>query len=153
MRGVEAGHLPLRDFIDGIDVIDALGAARRIALMHRVQAQKAGLALRLRLAPLADLHRRGPRLGVVQAPLAITLAMAQVVQMSHRDRGQPRVFAPSVDVKLAFQNASGGRAAQGFMRLVDRDQQLDVGPRVSLRKTPPLVGRRLNPPADRVTGD
>jgi hypothetical protein len=51
--------------------------------MHRVQAQKAGLALRLRLAPLADGDRRGPRFGVVEKPLAVTLVVAQVIQVSY----------------------------------------------------------------------
>ena len=81
----QAYHLPLQDFIDGVDVINALGSAtasRLIALMHRIQTQIAGLALRIGLAPLADRHYRGPRLDVVQSPLTVTLALAQVVQMS-----------------------------------------------------------------------
>ena len=87
------GHLPLRDLIDGVDVINALlSAVRLIALMHRVQAQKSGLALRLRLAPLADRDRRGPRLGVVEKPLTIALVVAQVIQMSYGDRRQPRIL-------------------------------------------------------------
>ena len=41
------GDFPLGDLIDGVDVIDALlPTVRLIALMHCVQAQKAGLALR-----------------------------------------------------------------------------------------------------------
>ena len=85
------GDLPLRDLIDGIDVIDpfALGA---VALMHRIQAQIAGPSARRGLAPLADGHGGGPRFGVVQAPLAVALALAQVVKMGHGDGGQPRVL-------------------------------------------------------------
>ena len=142
-----ADHLPLQDFIDGVDVINALGSAtasRLIALMHRIQAQIAGLALRIGLAPLADRDRRGPRLDVVQTPLAVTLALAQVVQMSHRDPRQTRILLLAVELNLAFQDAPRRRPAQGLVRLIDRGQQLDVGPRVALRKTAPPVNRRLD---------
>jgi hypothetical protein len=47
----------LRDLIDGMDVVDTLvsgAASRLIALMHRIQAQIAGLTLWLRLAPLPE---------------------------------------------------------------------------------------------------
>ncbi len=55
------GYLPLRDLIDGVDVIDALGSgatSRLIALMHRIQAQIAGLALGLRLTCLRENYTR-----------------------------------------------------------------------------------------------
>jgi len=39
------------------------------------------------------------------------------------------------------------------MRLVDRGQQLDVGPRVELREAPPPIDRHLDPPAGRVERD
>src|SRR5271170_4909641 len=118
-------HLPLRHLIDGIDVVDTLvsGApSRRIALMHRIQAQITGLTLWLRLAPLPDRDRSGPRLDVVQTSLAVTLAAAQVVQMSHGDRSQPRILLPAVELNLAFQNAPRCRTAQALVRLVDRGQ-------------------------------
>ena len=52
------GHdLPLRDFIDRVDVIHAFGP-RLIALMHGVHAQIAGLALRIGPPPFADAPRR-----------------------------------------------------------------------------------------------
>ena len=47
----------------------------------------------------------------------------------------------------------GRRPAQCFVRLVDRGQQLDVGPRVALRETPPPIDCRLDPPAGHVASD
>jgi hypothetical protein len=54
---------------------------------------------------------------------------------------------------LTLQNAPRCRAAQGLVRLVDRGQQLDVGPRVELRETPPPIDRHLDPSAGRVASD
>src|SRR5664279_1564103 len=54
-----SGHdLPLRDLIDGVDVIHAFGP-RLIALVYGVDPQIAGLALRIGPPPLANRHRRG----------------------------------------------------------------------------------------------
>jgi len=46
--------LELSYLIDGVDVVDALEAVE-IALMDGIQAQEAGLALGVGLAPLGDL--------------------------------------------------------------------------------------------------
>ena len=142
----------MRHLIDGVDVINALGV-RLVALMHRVQAQKAGLALRLRFAPLANHHRSGPRFSVVQQSLAVTRMLAQVVKMRDRNGGQPHVLRLLVDLVRALQNAPCGRAAQGLVRLVDRSQQFDVGPRVELSETPPPIDRHLDPPTGCVALD
>src|SRR5664279_3822235 len=65
------GHdLPLRDLVDGVDVIHAFGP-RLIALVHSVDPQIAGLALRIGPPPLANRHCRGLGLDVVQTALAI----------------------------------------------------------------------------------
>ena len=45
------------------------------------------------------------------------------------------------------------RPAQGLVRLIDRGQQFDVGPRIALRETPPPIHRRPHPPAGGVTRD
>jgi hypothetical protein len=90
-------------------VINALGlgaASRLIALMHRIQAQIARLALRIGLVPFANRDRRGACLDVVQSPLAVTLALAQVVQMSDRDCSQLRILLLAVDLNLAFQDGA-----------------------------------------------
>ena len=77
------------------------GPPRLIALVHRIHAQLAGLALRLRLTPLSDRDRRGTCLDGVPARLAVALAAAQVVQMSNEFDVCSRVAlgeaAPMVD--------------------------------------------------------
>ena len=57
-----ADVLILGDFIDGVDVIDAFGAIA-VALVDGIDAQEAGLAVRLRLSALADGDRNRSRLG------------------------------------------------------------------------------------------
>jgi hypothetical protein len=152
MRGCGSSDLPLRDLIDGVDVIDPFSLGT-VALVHRIEAQIAGPSAGFGLAPLTDGHRRGPRFGVVQAPLAVALAAAQVVQMSYGDGCQPRVLLSAVELDLALENAPRGRPAQGLMRLVDRGQQLDVGPREPLGETPPPIESRLDPATGCVAGD
>ena len=69
--GFAAAHdLPLRDRVDGIDVVNPLAGAA-VALVHRVDPQVARLAARLGLAALADAHRRGAGLGVMDTVFSI----------------------------------------------------------------------------------
>ena len=58
---LEAGshHLPLRDRVHCIDVINTLGSVQ-IALMYRVHTQIAGPSAGLGLTALADRDRSGP---------------------------------------------------------------------------------------------
>ncbi len=96
------GHdLPLRDLIDGIDVVDAFGP-RLIALMHGVDAQIARLALRIGRPPFSDGRGGGPGLDVVEKAFAIARLLAQVVQVRHRDRGQPLILPLAVLPILAL---------------------------------------------------
>ena len=46
-------HLKLRDLINGIDMVDPF-LFIPIALMHRIDTEKAGLPCRMWLAPLTD---------------------------------------------------------------------------------------------------
>jgi hypothetical protein len=73
--------------------------------------------------------------------------------MSYGNRSQPRILLRAAELNLAFQNAPRCRTAQGLVRLVDRSQQLDVGPRVALRERPPPVDGWLHPPVGRVASD
>src|SRR5437660_3981174 len=98
------------DLIDSVDVEHALGS-RLIALMHAVDPQITGLALRIGPSSLPDSHRRGPGLDVMQTALAITRLLPQVVQVSHRDRSQALVFRLAVVLILAFENPPRGRPA------------------------------------------
>src|SRR5664280_1505852 len=133
------GHdLPLRDLIDGVDVIHTFGP-RLIALVHGVDPQIAGLALRIGPPPLANRYRRELGFAVVETAFAVAWLLPQVVQVGHRDRGQPLVFALAVLLIRALQNAPRGRSAQGLVRLIDDGQQLHVGAGIALRKAMPWV--------------
>jgi hypothetical protein len=43
-----------------------------------------------------------------------------------------------------LQNLLGGRPAQRFVGFVHRGQHFDVGPRVAIRKSMPLIDSRLH---------
>src|SRR4051794_20829415 len=73
-------NLPLRYFVDRVDVVNAL-AAVAIALMHRVDAQVTGPALRPRLAPFADWDDCRPRRMIAGVALAIGLGVAESVEL------------------------------------------------------------------------
>ena len=101
-----ADHLPLRDFVDGIDMIQPL-AALLVALVYRVHAQIPGLASRIGPAALADGHRRGPGglIGVV--PLPIFGRFAKPVDLRHRNARQPLEDGLAILGVLPLQNAAG----------------------------------------------
>ncbi len=105
------GHdLPLRHFIDGIDVVQAF-VALVIALMYGVQTQEAGLALGIGPPAFSNHDWSRPGLGVVQAAFAVALLFPQVVQMGHRDSGQPLELQLAIHLILALQHAPGGGSA------------------------------------------
>src|SRR5208283_4390815 len=137
--GGGAHDLPLRDLIDGVDVVDAFGS-RSIALMHGINPQIARSALRVGPPALADAYRRRPGLGVVQATFPVALLVAQVVQVSHGEGGQPLVLRFTVVLVLALENPPGGRSAQGFVGLIDGGQQFDIGASIALWKAVPSIG-------------
>jgi hypothetical protein len=122
-------------------------------LVHCIHAQKAGLALRLRLAPLPDRHLRRTCLDVVQAPLAVALAAAQIALMSNGDPSQPRILLPAKQLNFAFKNSPRCRTTQVLLRFVYAGQQLNVGSRVALGEAAPMVDRWLDTPAGCVAGD
>ena len=118
-------HLPLRALIDGVDVVDPL-ALGRVALVHGIDAQKAGLSVGRGLFAFADLDRGGPSLLKVAQAQAVARAMAQVVEMAVGELGQPLKLRLAVNLKLSLQNMPRGRAAEPFVRFVDGSQQFDV---------------------------
>ena len=118
--------------------------------MHRVDAQIAGLALRIGLAPLADRDRRGPGFTVVEPSLAIARAGPQVVEMAVGNLRQTLELALAVDLELALQNGPRGRPGERLMGLIDGGQQFDVGPRVALRETPPPILHHPHPTGGRI---
>jgi hypothetical protein len=81
LRG--GGHdFPLGHLVDGVDVIQPF-ASVLIALMHRVDAQISGQALRLRLASLANGNRRRSCGLVAGVALPVGRRVAQPVQVRH----------------------------------------------------------------------
>src|SRR6266571_8449575 len=56
MTAVAPHHLPLRDLVDGVDVIHALDSIQ-VPLVHCVYPQVAWLASRFRLSPLSNGHQ------------------------------------------------------------------------------------------------
>ena len=89
-----AHHLPLRDRVDGIDVKEPRLAVL-IPLMHGVQAQIAGLAAWIGLAPLG--YGNLARLGVVDRDpvAAVEQAVPQVVEVGNGNTGQSDVLGPA----------------------------------------------------------
>ena len=110
--GGGAHDLPLGNFINGVDVVDAFDSPS-IALMHGIDAHIAGLALRIGSPALADADRRGPGFGVVEATFPVVLLVPQVVQVGHGDRGQPLVFRLAVVLVLTLQNAPSSVSPHG----------------------------------------
>jgi hypothetical protein len=103
-------HLPLRKLIDGVDVIDPL-AIGAVALVHSVDAQKAGLAVGRGLFALADLDRgRSSLLEVAQAQ-AVARRAAQVVEVAVGQSHQPLKLRLAVALELSLENMARGRTA------------------------------------------
>src|ERR1019366_1845056 len=124
MRGVQH-HFPLRELIDGVDVVDSL-ALGAVALVYGVDAQKAGLAVGRGLLAFTDLDRGGPGLLVMAQAQAVARAVAQVVKVSVGQSCQPLELRLAVDLKLALENMARGRAAEPLVGLVDFGQKLNV---------------------------
>ena len=70
-----AHDLPLRYFIYGVDVIEALDALS-VALMHGIDPQESGTPLRIGPAPLADGHRGGTSVLIGRVLLAVAEGFA-----------------------------------------------------------------------------
>src|SRR5665213_2693758 len=107
--------------------------------MHRIETQKTTFPARIGLAPLTERHRRVAGFGVVEPPLAVALAVAQVVEMAVGYLRQALELGLAVDLELALENGLRGRPGEGLMGLIDRGQQLDIGPRVAEREAVPGV--------------
>jgi len=132
---LHAGHyLPLRDAVHRVDVIQPLDAVQ-VPLVHAVDADEAGPALGCRRLAHADLGvLAGLGLGQQDALVAVARAVAQVVQVAHRDRAQPSESLIAEDIALAAQHAGRGRARQRAHGAVHIDQQRHVRGRVQAGK-------------------
>ena len=147
-----AHDLPLRHCVDSIDVIKTL-ALRAVALVHGVDPHEAGLAARIGLAALADVHRRGTSLGVMDAVFSIRPAAPQVVDVGGRDRGQSFVLGQAVDLVFALQYAAHGRGGEAFVGAIGLGQPDDIFGRVTAQETMAPRGSRLDHAAFAPAGD
>ena len=144
-RLATAHDLPLRERIDGIDVVDPW-ARGGVALMHRIDPQVAGPAARVGPPPLADGHRAGARPSVMDVVLAIDRAAPQVVDVRGRERSQSSVGGLAVDVVFAPQDAPHGRTRKPFVGRIDGGQQSDIVVCVAARKAMPAGRGELDNP-------
>ena len=118
---------------------------------------EARLAARIGLAALADAHRRGARLGVMDMVFAIGPGAPQVVDMRGRDRGQSFVLGLAMDLEFALEDAAHGRSREAFVSGIGLGQQLDIGGRITVWEAVAPRGSRLDyaalAPAGDQTGD
>ena len=138
-----AHHLPLRHFVHGVDVKQTLDSVQ-VTLMDGVHAQISRPALRIGLASLANGHCRGPGSLISHAALAVRPAFAQPVELRHREPRQALVRRVVELMPCPLQNLLRGRTAEGFVGLVHCGQHFDVGPRVTVRKSMPLISSWLH---------
>src|SRR5450432_3556341 len=119
-------HLPLRDFVYGVDVVDALDPIH-VSLMDRVYSQIPGLAVGLRPPPFADGDFHWTRLGVAHKTFAVMAAASQVIYMSDGNRSQPFVFCVFILFVFSIQNSLRRWAGHCFMSFVHPSQQFQIG--------------------------
>ena len=115
-------------------MIQALGPVQ-VALVDAVDADEARTAVggwRLAHADRGGLGGAG--LGQHHALRAVGRAVAQVVQVAHRDRAQAFEARVAEDIALASQDAGRGRARHRVHGPIDIGQQRHVGGRVAPRK-------------------
>ncbi len=138
--GHGADMLELGDFVDQVDVVDALHAVP-VTLMHRVHAHVAGLAGGVRPPTLADAHRGRPRVVDGRPPRAVSLRPAQVVQVGRGQPRQPLEARIAEHLVLAAQHLAGRGTAELAADLVGLGQQADVRRRVHALERPAAVRR------------
>src|SRR3974390_3157310 len=81
------------------------------------------------------------------------LLVAQVVQVSHGDRGQSLVLRLTVVLVLALENPPGGGSTQGFVGLIDGGQQFDIGAGIALREAVSSIVGGLELTVGLIAGD
>jgi hypothetical protein len=107
-------------------VVEAFEAVL-ITLVDAVNAQETGAIIGGWGAPLADgdVHRSGLRPGL--AHVAVARALAQVVQMSHGDGGQPLVALIAEALIGPFHELLGSWTGQGAVEAVSVRQPPHIG--------------------------
>ena len=95
-----ADELVLRDLVDDVDQVHALGAIA-VALVNGVDAQEAGQTVRLRRPALAHRHSRRLRPLDHRALRPVGPGTPQVVDVAGRDPGEPLEAYVAEDLVLA----------------------------------------------------
>ena len=105
-------HLPLGHAVHRVDVVQPLDAVV-VALVHAVNADEARASIGRRCLAHTDVHAPGgPGLGEHHALRPVRRAVAQVVQVCHRDVAQPLEAGHLEHGALAAQCAGCGRRRQ-----------------------------------------
>ena len=138
MCSTQPTRLPLAHFVDHVDRVGS-PFAFLFGRVHGVDAQVSRTSARLRLAAFADRHRRGSGLVEVQTVPAVDGSFAQVVEVSHRQLGEPLELLAAVDLKLAFENTASSWTREPLMNAVDMREENDVGAAVLGGETAPLI--------------
>ena len=131
-----ADELKLRDLIDQIERVQALGAVE-VPLVDRIDPHEPGTALGMGPAPFANRDRGGPGRCDLAAPALAGGRMAKVVQMSVGEPREPlkaRVVEHGV---CAFAPLAGGRPGQGPVQGIDLGEPADVLTGVAPGEGPP----------------
>src|SRR5947209_20061666 len=94
--------------------------------MHGIHPQIAGPSLRIGPAPFSNGHPGGPRPGIVQSLLPVLGSLPQVVQMCHRDRGQPLMFWLAITPVFALEAVTRPRSTPPGMSFIYAYQPFDL---------------------------
>jgi len=131
-----AENLPLRHFIDRIEMIHSLDAVP-VALMYRIDPHVPRHPLGIGSTPFADRNPRRLGLGKFCRPLPVSRAVPQIVKMRRGDLRQVGILALTENLPLPFHDAAGRRTTELLVSPIHFDQQLHIPHRIFDRKSLP----------------
>ena len=103
--------LELSDLVDGVDVIDPFDPIQ-VTLLDGIDPQKARLTLGVGPASFANLRAHWARLVELAALASVADAVAQVVQVRHRDAGEALIADLCVNVVHPLADLFGARSGE-----------------------------------------
>src|ERR1019366_817731 len=121
--------------------------------MHGVDPQIPGTTLRARFAPLADGNWRGPCRLIAGIAFAVSLGVAEAVDLRPGDLCNAFEGSLAVFLVLALQNVFGRWTAQVAVTPVHVGQQFHIRFRVSGGKLPALIRGHGHPPVRYIVAD
>src|ERR1039457_5137475 len=131
-----ADHLPLRHFIDRIQMIHSLDTVP-VALMDRIDPHVPRGPLGIGPASFADGNPRWLGFRKLRRPLPVSHAVPQIVKMRRRNLRQVGILALAEDLPLPFYDSAGRRPTELLVSPIHFDQQLQILTRVFDRKSLP----------------